>query len=67
MRQGTYRLASGELLHCRSDQSGATRLEVELPDGRRREVDRVPTPVGTFLSDDPTWLVDDEWVRTARS
>lgn len=59
MRQGTYRLTSGALLRCRIDQAGATRFEVELLDGQRREV-AAPTPnYARLLSDDPTWLCEE--------
>ncbi len=58
MRQGTYRLTSGALLRCRTDRTGRTRCEVELADGRRRDVDPPATEAIRLLSDDPGWLED---------
>jgi hypothetical protein len=59
MREGTYRLTCGALLRCRIDHAGATRLEVELLDGQRREI-AAPTPSqARLLSDDPTWLSEE--------
>lgn len=63
MRQGTYRLATGALVHCRLDESGAMRVDVELSDGRReRDVSLAGTAGMTLLSDDPTWPSHDERV-----
>lgn len=59
VREGTYRTASGVLVRCRVDRAGATRCEVELADGRRREVEPPPPASVRLLSDDPAWLSED--------
>lgn len=62
MREGTYRTPTGALVRCRVDPAGADRCEVELPDGRRREVDPPAPATLRLLSDDPSWLIEDALV-----
>jgi hypothetical protein len=62
VREGTYRLTSGALLRCRIDRAGATRFEVELLDGQRREVTAPAPNYARLLSDDPTWLSEETQV-----
>ncbi len=63
-RVGTYRTPAGELLHCRMDDMGRVRCEIERLDGSVRDGCEV-CDRDVLLSDDPSWPWSDP--RTAPS